>query len=203
MAGGRQPTCTIVTLASSSLLFFVAFAYIAVLERSSSHLPDLLVEIKLGGKMKINTANGPMLLSVGKHMQCKQCHSTGFTQKGFSQLASCPCEVPVGGMKDGVYYSGVITVTRVDKDEPEVEEVQPERNAEPKDLNGCNTKPLHLRVTAKGTFLEGLPVYAGDARTEAMLRQLLQFFGPDQEKGWFLMEPSRANKSGTLCIRTT
>ena len=35
-------------------------------------------------------------------------------------------------------------------------------------------------MTAKGTFLEGLPVYAGDARTEAMLRQLLQFFGPDQ-----------------------
>jgi hypothetical protein len=48
---------------------------------------------------------------------------------------------------------------------------------------GCETKPLHLRVTAKGNFLDGLPVFAGDAKTEAMLQQLLKYFGPDPENG--------------------
>ena len=71
-----------------------------------------LVDVPLGGKMTINTKNGPMLLDVGTHMQCKQCHS-----QFLHMLATCPCQVPVGGSKDGVYYSGTVTVKRTDKDE--------------------------------------------------------------------------------------
>jgi hypothetical protein len=41
-------------------------------------------------------------------------------------------------------------------------------------------------VTAKGNFLDGLPVFAGDAKTEAMLQQILKYFGPDPEKGLIL-----------------
>lgn len=41
-------------------------------------------------------------------------------------------------------------------------------------------------MTAKGNFLDGLPVFAGDAKTEAMLQQILKYFGPDPEKGLIL-----------------
>ena len=43
----------------------------------------------------------------------------------------------------------------------------------------ASAKPLHLRVTAKGNFLDGLPVFAGDARTEAMLQELLKWTPED------------------------
>ena len=64
-----------------------------------------LLEVPLGGEMKINTADGPMLVSVGNHMQCQQC-SASFGSHGLSQLASCPCSVAVTGSKDGQYYEG-------------------------------------------------------------------------------------------------
>jgi hypothetical protein len=73
---------------------------------------------------------------------------------------------------------------------------------------GCQTKPMHLRVTAKGSFIGGLQVrdlcyfdkklcnkvirllcpqvFAGDARTESMLQQLLKFFGPNPKNGLVL-----------------
>jgi len=161
-------------------------AMAAIEGRGGAGLPDILVDVSLGGKMKINTANGPMLVSVGQHMKCPQC--TSLSGKGVQSLAACPCSVPVGGMKDGVYYTGVITVKRTDNDESsDGGQVQPVTSGGPADVGGgCNTKPLHLRVTAKGNFLDGLPVFAGDAKTEAMLQQLLKFFGPDPENGLIL-----------------
>ena len=167
-------------LAATGLAWFAILAAAALAGRGSSGLPDILVDVHLGGKMKINTANGPMLVSVGEHMTCKQCPS--LAGRGAQSLAACPCSVPVGGMKDGVYYTGVITVKRTDKDDDTVAPV-----TTPTGDNGygdgCNTKPLHLRVTAKGNFLDGLPVFAGDARTEAMLQELLKYFGPDPANG--------------------
>ena len=87
-------------------------------------------------------------------------------------------------MKDGTYYTGVITVKRTDADASDGGDVAPVTTGGPVDVGGgCETKPLHLRVTAKGNFLDGLPVFAGDAKTEAMLQQLLKYFGPDPENG--------------------
>jgi hypothetical protein len=45
------------------------------------------------------------------------------------------------------------------------------------DDKGCRTKPLHLRLTAKGSFLDNVPVFPGDEKTETMLSQLFHFFG--------------------------
>jgi len=234
-------------LAATALAFFAMVAMAAIEGRARAGLPDILVDVALGGKMKINTANGPMLVTVGDHMKCPQCQS--LSGKGVQSLAACPCSVPVGGMKDGVYYTGVITVKRTDKDDSDGGEVQPVTSGGPADVGGgCETKPLHLRVTAKGNFLDGLPVFAGacwraragargcnvsnvarahahtacrhararvraharthtqtcthtyahththarhchdhmdtgDAKTEAMLQQLLKYFGPDPENG--------------------
>jgi len=137
--------------------------------------------------MTINTKNGPMLLDVGKHMQCQQCHS-----QNLHMLASCHCKVPVGGMKDGVYYSGTVTVKRTDKDPDDgAQDVQSIDNEDTG--TGCRTRPMHLRVNAKGSFLDGLPVFAGDPRTEMMLAQLLAYFGPEANKGLVL--------DGTLTCR--
>lgn len=87
-------------------------------------------------------------------------------------------------MKDGTYYTGVITVKRTDADDSDDGDVTPVTTGVAVDVGGgCETKPLHLRVTAKGNFLDGLPVFAGDAKTEAMLQQLLKYFGPDPENG--------------------
>lgn len=47
-------------------------------------------------------------------------------------------------------------------------------------MKGCKTKPLRLRVTAQGSFLDNVPVFPGDAKTEGMLEQLFHFFGPDK-----------------------
>lgn len=62
--------------------------------------------------------------------------------------------------------------------------------------HGCRTKPLHLRVTAKGSFLDGLPVFAGDPRTEAMLRQLFEYFGPSKVCPSALLSAADANARG-------
>jgi len=160
-------------------------AITAIEGRGRAGLPDILVDVELGGKMKINTANGPMLVTVGEHMKCSQCASQ--SGKGVQSLAACPCSVPVGGMKDGVYYTGVITVKRTDNDDDDGGNVEPVTSGGPASVGGgCETKPLHLRVTAKGNFLDGLPVFAGDAKTEAMLQQILKYFGPDPEKGLIL-----------------
>jgi hypothetical protein len=48
---------------------------------------------------------------------------------------------------------------------------------EEEDDKGCRTKPLHLRLTAKGSFLDNVPVFPGDEKTETMLSQLFHFFG--------------------------
>ena len=90
-------------LAATGLAWFAILAAAALAGRGSSGLPDILVDVHLGGKMKINTANGPMLVSVGEHMTCKQCPS--LAGRGAQSLAACPCSVPVGGMKDGVGLS--------------------------------------------------------------------------------------------------
>ena len=174
-------------LAATALAFFAMLAMTAIEGRGRSGLPDILVDVKLGGKMKINTANGPMLVTVGNHMKCPQC--TSLSGRGVQSLAACPCSVPVGGMKDGVYYTGVITVKRTDNedandDDGDEQAVTSEGDAD--DNSGCNTKPLHLRVTAQGNFLDGLPVFAGDEKTEAMLQQLLKYFGPDPQNGLIL-----------------
>mmetsp|Transcript_66814 Transcript_66814/g.178618 ORF Transcript_66814/g.178618 Transcript_66814/m.178618 type:complete len:126 (-) Transcript_66814:326-703(-) len=92
-------------------------------------------------------------------------------------------------MKNGQYYAGVITVTR----SPETNSVVTPLPSSPQDVikkddtdKGCRTKPMHLRVTAKGSFIGGLKVFAGDARTETMLQQLLKFFGPNPKNGLVL-----------------
>ena len=97
-------------LAGTALAFFAMMAMAAIEGRARAGLPDILVDVALGGKMKINTANGPMLVSVADHMKCPQCQS--LSGRGVQSLAACPCQVAVGGMKDGVYYTGVITVKR-------------------------------------------------------------------------------------------
>ena len=87
-------------------------------------------------------------------------------------------------MKDGQYYSGVITVTRNDEvyipdamvapngsihlflnsqvapsdDAPPPPKPQPEGDGGDPSDKGCRTKPMHLRVTAKGSFIGGLQV---------------------------------------------
>jgi len=46
-------------LAATALAFFAMLAMTAIEGRGRSGLPDILVDVKLGGKMKINTSNGP------------------------------------------------------------------------------------------------------------------------------------------------
>ena len=80
-------------------------------------------------------------------MKCQQC--AGLSGKGVQSLAACPCTVPVGGMKDGVYYTGVITVKRTDDDDANGN-VQPVTSGDDSGHvgDGCNTQPLHLRVSS-------------------------------------------------------
>ncbi|KAJ1474062.1 hypothetical protein T484DRAFT_1833850 [Baffinella frigidus] len=132
--GERSAPLRILPIGLVALAFFAAMAAVAVQNRESAGLPDILVDVPLGGKMTINTKHGAMLLDVGTHMQCKQCHS-----QYLHMLATCPCQVPVGGMKDGVYYSGTVTVKRTDKDPEPNEDVA---TVDEDTTGGCRTKPM-------------------------------------------------------------
>lgn len=70
----------------------------------NSALPQLL-EVPLGGQMKINTADGPMLVNVANQMRCQQCASA------FGNMHGCPCSVDVTGSKDGQYYEGEASIS--------------------------------------------------------------------------------------------